>query len=172
VNREASSIDAVAAAARDESLDFAGMSSPDGAVTLLIAEAGEALGGGAEALTRIVEQHDGQLVKTESGASMCSFASAHAGLHSAIELQPAFASTPLRIGLHSGFVMADASEFYGRNVVLTARLADFAQPGQILVSAAIREYTAGDPSFDFEPRGEQHFKGLLGEHPVYAVSWS
>jgi class 3 adenylate cyclase len=171
VNRDASSIDAVAAAARDESLDFAGMSSPDGAVTLLIAEAGEA-GGGAEALTRIVEQHDGQLVKTESGVSMCSFASAHAGLHSAIELQQAFTSAPLRIGLHSGFVMADATEFFGRNVVLAARIAEFAQPGQILVSGALREYTAGDPSFEFEPRGEQHFKGLLGEHPVYAVSWS
>ena len=134
MNRDASSIDAVAAAARDESLDFAGMSSPDGAVTLLIAEAGEAPAGGAEALTRIVEQHDGQLVKTESGVSMCSFASAHAGLHSAIELQQAFTSAPLRIGLHSGFVMADATEFFGRNVVLAARIAEFAQPGQILVS--------------------------------------
>jgi class 3 adenylate cyclase len=167
-----SSIDAVAAAARDESFDFAGMSSPDGAVTLLIAEVEGALEGSVEALTRIVEQHDGQLVKTASGASMCSFASAHAGLRSAIELQHAFGSAPLRIGLHSGFVMADASDFYGRNVVLAARIAEFAQPGQILVSAALRDYTAGDPSFDFEPRGEQHFKGLLGEHPVYAVSWS
>jgi class 3 adenylate cyclase len=166
VNRGDSSIDAVAAAARDESLDFAGMSSPDGAVTLLIAEVEE---GSVEKLTRIVEQHDGQVVKTDAGASMCSFASAHAGLHTAIELQQALTSAPPRIGLHSGFVMADASEFYGRNVVLAARIADFAQPGQILVSATLREYTSGDPSFEFEPRGEQHFKGLLGEHPVYAV---
>jgi class 3 adenylate cyclase len=172
VNRGDSSIDAVTAAARDEALDFAGMSSPDGAVTLLIAEAEGTTEGSVETLTRIVEQHDGQLVKSESGASMCSFASAHGGLHTAIELQRAFASAPLRIGLHSGFVMADASEFFGRNVVLAARIANFAQPGEILVSAALREYTAGDPSFEFEPRGDQHFKGLLGEHPVFAVSWS
>lgn len=167
MSRGESSIDAVAAAAQDEALDFAGMSSPDGAVTLLIAESAEA---GPEALKEVVERHDGQVVKSEAGASMCSFASAHAGLRSAIELQRALSS--LRIGLHAGFVIADAEDFYGRNVVLAARIADHAQPGEILVSAALREYTSTDPSFEFEPRGEQHFKGLLGEHPVFAVSWS
>ena len=167
MSRGESSIDAVAAAAQDEALDFAGMSSPDGAVTLLIAESSE---GDPGVLRDVVERHDGQVVKSEGGASMCSFASAHAGLRSAIELQRALAS--LRIGLHSGFVIADAEDFYGRNVVLAARIADHAQPGEILVSAALREYTASDPSFEFEPRGEQHFKGLLGEHPVFSVSWS
>ena len=169
MSREESSIDAVAAAARDESLDFAGMSSPDGAVTLLIAEASQEQ---PATMKEIVERHDGHVVKSEAGASMCSFASAHAGLRSAIELQRAFSSAPLRIGLHSGFVMADASDFYGRNVVLAARIADHAQPGEILVSAALRDYTSTDPTFDFEARGEQHFKGLLGEHPVFAVTWS
>jgi class 3 adenylate cyclase len=172
VSRDESSIDVVAAAARDESLDFAGMSSPDGAVTLLIAEVGEAAQDHAAALTRVVESHDGQVVKTEAGASMCSFPSAHAGLRSAIELQREFAVARLRIGLHSGFVMADASDFYGRNVVLAARIAAHAAPGEILVSGALREYTSTDPSFDFEARGERHFKGLLGEHPVFAVRWS
>jgi class 3 adenylate cyclase len=167
MSRGESSIDAVAAAAQDEALDFAGMSSPDGAVTLLIAESSEA---GPEALREVIERHDGQVVKSEGGASMCSFASAHAGLRSAIELQEALAS--LRIGLHSGFVIADAEDFYGRNVVLAARIADHAQPGEILVSAALRDYTSSDPTFEFEPRGEQHFKGLLGEHPVFSVSWS
>ena len=167
MSRGESSIDAVAAAARDESLDFAGMSSPDGAVTLLIAEASQEQ---PATMREIVERHDGQLVKSEAGASMCSFASAHAGLRSAMELQQAVAS--LRIGLHSGFVIADAEDFYGRNVVLAARIADHAEPGEILVSAALRDYTSSDPSFEFEPRGEHHFKGLLGEHPVFSVSWS
>ena len=167
MSRGESSIDAVAAAAQDEALDFAGMSSPDGAVTLLIAESSDVDPG---ALKDVVERHDGQVVKSEGGASMCSFASAHAGLRTAIELQRALAS--LRIGLHSGFVIADAEDFYGRNVVLAARIADHARPGEILVSGALREYTSSDPSFEFESRGEQHFKGLLGEHPVYSVSWS
>jgi class 3 adenylate cyclase len=59
----------------------------------------------------------------------------------------------------------------GRNVVLAARIAAQARPGEILVSSNVRQYTASDPSFTFEERGEFHFKGLHGEHEVYAVAW-
>ena len=90
----------------------------------------------------------------------------------AIELQRALAPRPLRVGVHAGFVMADESDFFGRNVVLAARIADHAEPGEILVSAPLREYTASDPTFEFEPRGEHYFKGLHGEHPVFAVVWT
>jgi adenylate cyclase len=166
------SIDAVTAAVGEESVDFGGMSSPDGAITLLVTEIeGSAPDHGAM-LSRLVEQHDGQVVKSHAGASMCSFASAHAGLRCAIDLMRALAPLPLRMGVHSGFVIADAADFYGRNVVLVARIADHAQAGEILVSEPLREYTASDPSFEFEPRGEHYFKGLHGEHAVYAVDWA
>jgi adenylate cyclase len=59
----------------------------------------------------------------------------------------------------------------GRNVVLAARIADQAVGGEILVSSALKEYTEGDPRFRFEPRGEFHFKGMLGEHSIYAALW-
>ena len=194
--RGTSSIDAVAAAVGEEALDFGGMSSPDGAITLLFSEIEDATGieerlgerGWAVLLRdhgtlvrQLVEHHGGQVVKSQDDGCMCSFASSHAGLRCAIELQRTFAEKPapdggepprVRIGLHSGFVIADASDFYGRNVVLGARIARLARGGEILVSAAIREYTGGDPSLRFESRGEQHFKGLLGEHAVYAVDWS
>ena len=166
------SIEAVAAAVGEESVDFAGMSSPDGAVTLLVAETEEGAGGHGAELERVVGQHDGRLVKSSGEASMCCFASAHAGLRCAIDLQRSLAPRPLRVGVHAGFVMADADEFHGRNVVLVARIADHAEPGEILVSAPLREYTSSDPTFEFEPRGEHYFKGLHGEHAVFAVTWS
>src|SRR5262245_35199716 len=170
--RRESSIDVVAAAVGEESLDLAGMSSPDGAITLLVAELKDSSSDHSARLDQVVERHDGQVVKSEAGASMCSFASAHAALRCAIELQRAFAPLPLRIGVHSGFVIADAADFYGRNVVLVARIADHAAGGEILVSEPLREYTSTDPTFSFAPRGEHHFKGVLGEHPVLAVDWS
>ena len=77
----------------------------------------------------------------------------------------------LRIGLHSGFVIADSDELLGRNVVLAARIAAHAEAGEILVSSTLKQYTESDPSFEFEPRGEHHFKGLVGEHAVYGVRW-
>lgn len=194
--RGASSIDAVAAAVGDEPLDFGGMSSPDGAITLLFSDIEDSTGieerlgerrwagvlRDQDVLVRqLVEHHGGKVVKSEKDGCMCSFASAHAGLRCGIEMQRTFAEQPVpdageplrvRIGLHAGFVIADASDFFGRNVVLAARIAEHARGGEILVSSAIREYTGSDPSFSFESRGEQHFKGLLGEHAVYAVDWS
>jgi len=167
MNRGESSIDAVAAAAQDEALDFAGMSSPDGAVTLLIAESPDVDPG---ALKDVVERHDGQVVKSEGGASMCSFASAHAGLRTAIELQRALAS--LRIGLHAGFVIADADDFFGRNVILAARIADQAEGGEILVSSLVKELTESGGEFEFENGREVTLKGLSGTGKVYSVGWS
>ena len=77
----------------------------------------------------------------------------------------------LRVGLHSGFVIANPDDLLGRNVVLATRIAAHAKAGEILVSSTLKEYTESDPSFEFEARGEHHFKGLLGEHAVYAVPW-
>ena len=81
------------------------------------------------------------------------------------------AALSLRIGLHSGFVITNSDELLGRNVVLATRIAAHAKAGEILVSSTLKRYTESDPSFKFEPRGEHHFKGLLGEHSVYRVRW-
>ena len=73
--------------------------------------------------------------------------------------------------MHSGFVITGEDDLLGRNVVLTSRIAAHAKAGEILVSSTLKQYTESDPSFQFEPRGEHHFKGLLGEHVVYSVRW-
>ena len=41
--------------------------------------------------------------------------------------------------------------------------------GEITVSSTVKEYTETDPNFHFEERGEHRFKGVLGEHHVFAV---
>ena len=106
--------------------------------------------------------------------------SAHAGLRCAIDLQRSFASVmldqastalELRIGLHTGAVIGGGDDLYGRNVLLGARIASQAAGGEIIASAKVREYTQSDPSFHFRARGEHHFKGLHGEHELFAVSW-
>ena len=112
-------------------------------------------------------------VKFERDGFLASFNSAHGGLHTAIELQRTFTGGPealaLRVGVHSGFVIGDPEQLLGRNVVLATRVAAQAKAGEILVSSTLKQYTETDPSFQFEPRGEYHFKGLLGEHVVYSV---
>jgi class 3 adenylate cyclase len=78
----------------------------------------------------------------------------------------------IRIGLHAGAVIPDEDDFFGRNVVLAARIADRARGGEILVSSELKEYTEIDPSFAFEQLGELELKGLLGSHVVYSVAWA
>jgi class 3 adenylate cyclase len=170
------------------------LSSPDGAVTLMLSDIADARGA-AERLgrerwdqllrdhhllvERLLAHHDGQVVKFENDGFFASFNSAHGGLHAAIELQRTFAGPggsedhglALRIGVHAGFVIANPEQLLGRNVVLAARIAAYAKGGEILVSSTLKQYTESDASLAFEDRGEHHFKGLLGEHLLYAVGW-
>jgi class 3 adenylate cyclase len=190
-----SSIDVIASALEPVLPDLGGrLSSPDGAVTLMLSDIADAAAAAAELgaerweallrdhralVERLVTHHDGQVVRHESDGFFAAFNSAHAGLHAAVELQRTFTGTAgageqplaLRIGLHSGFVIANPGQMMGRNVVLAARIAGEAKAGDILVSSNIKQYTERDPSFRFEARGEFHFKGVLGEHAVYSVDW-
>ncbi len=173
---------------------FRGPTSPDGAITLMLSDIADAaavaqrIGSDLwEQLLRdhhvLVEQlvasYEGQVTKFDGDGFVASFHSAHAGLHAAVELKRAFTeiapaagdgTVALRIGLHSGFVIADPEQPRGRNFVLAARIAGQARAGEILVSSSLKEYTERDRRFRFEPQGEYHFKGLVGEHTVYSVS--
>ncbi len=194
--KQPTSIDLIASDPEPVIHDFGGMTSPDGAITLMLSDIADAASiaqrMGAErweALLRdhhaLVEQlaadHDGQIAKFERDGFLASFHSAHAALQVAVQLQRSFTdvasaadepTAALRIGLHSGFVIAAAEEPQGRNAVLAARIAAHAKAGEILVSAALKQYTERDPRFHFEPHGEHHFKGLVGEHAVYSVRWN
>ncbi len=187
------SIDVIASALEPVTPALSRMSSPDGAVTLMLSDIAEA-GAAAEELgaerweqvvsdhhllvERLVGSHDGQVVKFQADGFLASFNSAHSGLHAAVDLQRTFVGGPadqrslaIRIGLHSGFVMGNPEQMMGRNVVLASRIAAQAKGGEILVSSSARDYTQTDPSFRFEEHGEYHFKGLLGEHVVYSLLW-
>jgi class 3 adenylate cyclase len=192
-HKQRTSIDRIALAAEPVAR-FRGPTSPDGAITLMlsdIADAGSvAQRIGPERWEQLLHDHHvlveqlvgsyaGQVTKFDGDGFVASFHSAHACLHAAVELKSAFAEIAtavdegivgLRIGLHSGFVIPNPDQPQGRNFVLAARIAGQAKAGEILVSSSLKQYTEGDRRFLFEPHGEYHFKGLVGEHTVYSVS--
>jgi adenylate cyclase len=189
------SIDVIASALEPVIPTLGKISSPDGAVTLMLSDIADAnnvaeqlgperwerlLADHRLLVEQLVSRHDGQVMRFERDGFLASFNSTHAGLHAAVELQRTFtvpagdAGAPaiqVRAGLHSGFVIANPEQMLGRNVVLASRIAGQARAGEILVSSNVKQYTETDPSFRFEEHGEYHFKGLHGEHTVYAVSW-
>jgi class 3 adenylate cyclase len=192
------SIDVIASALESVTPEVSRLSSPDGALTLMLSDIADAdavaarlgperweqlLGDHHLLVERLVAHHDGRLVRFERDGFFAAFNSAHGGLYAAVELQRTFtgpdgdgvggAGGPiaLRIGVHSGFVIADPDQLLGRTVVLATRIAAHAKAGEILVSSNLKQYTEADPTFTFEPRGECHFKGLVGEHAVFGVRW-
>lgn len=196
VTRQHSTIHTIAATVVGETIDLRAQTSPDGAVTLLFTdvahaeEIAEELGERRaqevfrdynDLVRKIVEALEGSIVKSEVDGFLIAFTSAHGGLRCAIELQRTFAGRVIagsrhtlqpRIGLHTGHVITDDANIFGRTVVLAARIADRAHGGEILVSVSLKQYVETDPHFVFEPRGEFAFRGVAGEHTVYAVAYA
>jgi len=77
----------------------------------------------------------------------------------------------VRIGMHTGEAIKEADDFYGRNVILAARIAGEAQGGEILVSSLLKELTESAGDIAFGEGREVELKGLAGRHRVFQVAW-
>ena len=188
------SIDAVASLVYAEKPDLRKHASPDGTVTLLFSD----IEGSTAKTEKLGDQrwmevlrehnaiireqlaaHDGFEVKSEGDGFMLAFQSARKALHCAIETQKAFAKRAessdvpisVRIGLHTGEMIKEGDDFFGKHVNLAARIAGQAVGGEILVSSLLRELTASGGDIDFGDGGEVELKGLTGTHRLYAVNW-
>jgi class 3 adenylate cyclase len=73
--------------------------------------------------------------------------------------------------VHTGEVIAEDGDIFGKHVMLAARVGGLANGGEILVSSLVREIAAarGDLGFG-EPRSVA-LKGIEGEHVVYPLCW-
>jgi class 3 adenylate cyclase len=77
----------------------------------------------------------------------------------------------VRMGLHTGEAIRERDDFFGRNVVVAARIAAQARGGQVLVSAPLREQVDGAADIEFGEARELTLKGLQGTYPVHPVEW-
>ena len=136
-----------------------------------------------------VTAHDGHVVKTMGDGYMVAFKSAADGLKCAIAIQRALetALTPnpspdatgegsygavrVRIGLHTGEMVREGDDFFGRHVNLAARVAGHASGGDIFVSGVVRDLVSGQP-FDFDDAGERPMKGFEQPMRVWAARWA
>ena len=74
----------------------------------------------------------------------------------------------IRTGIHTGEVEARGSGFGGMAVHIAARVASFADEGELLVSQTVKDLVAGSPLV-FEDRGEHQLKGVPGTWRLFAV---
>jgi len=143
-----------------------------------------------------VKAHGGFEVKSQGDGFMLAFQSGRRALECAIGIQRALAErntgvgatgrspqgaassapTPdqpisVRIGLHTGEVIKEGHDFFGKHVNLAARIAAQAQGGEILVSSLLKQLTDSGGEMEFGEGRELALKGLSGKHRVFPVAW-
>jgi class 3 adenylate cyclase len=141
----------------------------------------EVLGVHDEILQREIANEKGFVVKSAGDGFMVAFSSASRALRCCIAIQRALAAhnaeqedddqIRVRIGLHTGEAIRQADDFYGRNVILAARIGAAAHGGEILVSSVLKELTESSMAFRFTDKRALELKGLSGTYTVYSVAW-
>jgi class 3 adenylate cyclase len=187
------SIDAIASTIGRKRPDLALHGAPDGTVTLMFSDMEgftvmtERLGDHAarevirthNAIVRKqVAAHGGHEVELQGDGFLLAFRSTVRAVDCSIAIQKAFevhnASGPetpirVRIGIHTGEALRERDKFFGRTVILTARIAAEANGGEILVSSDLKRLTEDSGELRFGTAREVRLKGISETQRLYPV---
>jgi class 3 adenylate cyclase/tetratricopeptide (TPR) repeat protein len=189
------SIHGVASSVEEMRPDLAPHTAPDGTVTIMFSDmegftamterlgdlkAREVVRAHNAIVRKQLAAHSGYEVELQGDGFLLAFSSARRALRCAIGVQKAFAvyneTDPkelirVRIGLHTGEVLKDADKFFGKTVILAARIAAQAEGGQILVSSLLKELTQSVGDLRFGKAREVELKGISERQRLFTVEW-
>jgi adenylate cyclase len=126
------------------------------------------------AVQRAAERHRGKVVKWLGDGVMFHFRDSPEGVAAALDMREAVSAAglpPAHIGLHTGPVVFQGGDYFGRTVNLAARIAEQARPGQVLVSQDIVDHT-GSGGVAFEPVGSFLLRGVSRPVLLHAATRS
>ena len=83
-----------------------------------------------------------------------------------VERAPVVDLPPVHVGIHTGPVISQDGDVYGGTVNLAARIASYAQAGQVVVSEETAQ-RSGDRHVWFDPLGGVELKGVAKRLPLY-----
>jgi len=118
---------------------------------------------------RCSQEHGGQPVKWLGDGVMFFFPDPGQGAVSALKMVAGVASQslpPARVGIHAGPVVFQEGDYFGRTVNIAARIADYARPGEVVVSQEVVEAAEGtDVTFtEIGPVELKRVSGTLRPH--------
>jgi adenylate cyclase len=125
-------------------------------------------------------RHQGRPVRSKGDDLLAEFASATEALACAIEIQrglqqrnaalPPAERMQLRIGINLGDILVDGPEIAGDGVNVAARLQGLAEPGEIAISAAVRDQVRQRmPDVVMNDAGEFRVKNISRPIRVYRI---
>lgn len=118
----------------------------------------------ARQVQRTSVQHGGKPIKWLGDGVMFYFPDPGPGVRAALEMVDALAAAglpPAHVGLHAGPVLFQEGDYFGQTVNLTARIADYARPGEVLVSQAVAD-ASHEQGIAFAEIGAVELKGVSG----------
>ena len=122
----------------------------------------------AGTLARLVQrssvQHGGKPIKWLGDGVMFHFEQPGPGVRAALEMVdaiPAAGLPPVHVGLAAGPVLFQEGDYFGQTVNLSARIADYARAGEVLVSQVVADASHED-DITFQDVGPVELKGVAG----------
>ena len=132
----------------------------------------------AGTLSRVVQrasvQHGGRPVKWLGDGVMFYFPDPGPGVVAALDMVDGVAGAglpPAHVGLHAGPIIFQEGDYYGQTVNIASRIAEYARPGEVLVSKAVVDTVAegSEGGAAFAGIGPVELKGVPGAMDLYAA---
>jgi len=126
----------------------------------------------ATLVNQAAQPHGGHPVKWLGDGVMFYFPEPRAAVLTGLDLveqTPATVDVRARVGVNAGRVIFRDGDYFGRTVNVASRIADYARPGEVLVSDEVRGRWDGE-GVTFDPIGPVALKGLKEELTLYSAS--
>ena len=110
------------------------------------------------------QEHGGQPVKWLGDGVMFYFPDPGQGVLAALDMVEGVAADglpPARVGIHAGPVVFQEGDYFGRTVNIAARIAEYARPGEVLVTQEVVDAAEGT-SITFTEIGAGRTEGRVG----------
>ncbi len=131
-------------------------------------------------IRKLVTEHGGHVVKGQGDGFMIAFARPEPAVRCAIAVQRALSGRQraktdrevrVRIGMHLGPSVRRGDDLFGRNVAMAARVAGYADGGEILLSESVRDAVAACDDIEIGAGIDTELKGFSGHHRLFPADY-
>jgi len=127
-----------------------------------------------EVFDNTTKKYKGRILQYYGDGTLSSFPSAIDAVQCALDMQVSFTQNepkiPIRIGIHSGDIIATSEEIIGDGVNVAARIESLAKVGTVYISDKVYDEIKNQTEFVTATRGVHKLKNVSRPIEVYAVS--
>lgn len=126
-----------------------------------------------QVVRRTVDQHLGRIIKSTGDGFLATFDSPARAVHAGIAILSVVRRLGLeaRAGVHTGEIELRGDDIGGIAVHIGARIAELAQPNQVLASRVVAELAIGSQIM-FRDRGSDELRGVPGTWQLFNAEGS